>query len=131
MHEFFSFNFPLREHFFCTSTTPTSHKFPTSPSLRGTPHHPKRLEWMENYKESKRIPSSLSAIIVDKLRWEAGGLMVNVLCSCLTPPRAQLFERTITLSTAGQISIYWIAQLVFLMPVRRIVSYPWIALSKV
>ena len=36
MHEFFSFDFPLREYFFCTSTaTPRHprHKFSNGPSL--------------------------------------------------------------------------------------------------
>ena len=80
---------------------------------------------MQNHKKGKRNLSSLSTtIIVDKPRWEAGGLTVSVLCSCLTPPRAQLFERSTTLSTAGYISIYWVAQLVSLMLVLRIVIYP-------
>ena len=32
VHEFFSFNFPLREYFLCTSP-PTPHKFSNGPSL--------------------------------------------------------------------------------------------------
>ena len=31
---FFSFNFPLREYFFCISPAPTPHKFSNGPSLR-------------------------------------------------------------------------------------------------
>ena len=32
LHEFFSFNFPLREYFFCTPPPPKK-KFPNGPSL--------------------------------------------------------------------------------------------------
>ena len=31
--EFFSFNFPLRDYFFCTSPAPPPHKFSDGPSL--------------------------------------------------------------------------------------------------
>ena len=33
MQEVFSFNFPLREFFFCTSPAPPPHKFSNGPSL--------------------------------------------------------------------------------------------------
>ena len=33
MHEFFSFNFPLREYFFCTSPAPPPPKFSNGPSF--------------------------------------------------------------------------------------------------
>ena len=33
VHEFFSFNFPLREYFFCTSPAPLPYKFSNGPSL--------------------------------------------------------------------------------------------------
>ena len=33
VHEFFPFNFPLREYFFCTSPPPPSHKFSNGQSL--------------------------------------------------------------------------------------------------
>ena len=36
VHEFFSFNFPLRVFFFCTSPPPHPHKFSNGPSLRST-----------------------------------------------------------------------------------------------
>ena len=38
VHEFFSFNFPLREYIFCTSkaTPPPPHKFSNGPSLIAT-----------------------------------------------------------------------------------------------
>ena len=36
MQEFFSFNFPLREYFFFTSSAPPPHKFSNGPSLNVT-----------------------------------------------------------------------------------------------
>ena len=44
---------------------------------------------MQNHKKGKRNPSSLStAIIVDKLRWEAGGLTVSK-CTVFLPYSSQ------------------------------------------
>ena len=71
----------------------------------------------------KGSPQICPLLLFTSLRWEAGSLMVSVLCSCLTPPRTQLLERSITLSTV-YISIHWIAQLFSLMLVRRIVEKP-------
>ena len=46
MHEFFSFNFPFREYFFCTSPAP--HKFSNCPSLAN-------LESSRNHKSARPL----------------------------------------------------------------------------
>ena len=55
MHEFFSFNFPLREYFFCTSPAP--HKFSNGPSLRLSRSDPEPLPFWSKVHLQNCTPS--------------------------------------------------------------------------
>ena len=55
MHELFSFNFPLREYFFCTSPAP--HKFSNGPSLRLSRSDPEPLPFWSKVHLQNCTPS--------------------------------------------------------------------------
>ena len=54
MQEFFSFNFALREYFFCTTPAPLppAHKFSNGPFLRGTFSATKKSQLREDVRNS-------------------------------------------------------------------------------
>ena len=56
MHEFFSFNSPLREYFFCTSSPPPPDKFSNDPSLSLSRNPATLFVLRVRQSESKPVP---------------------------------------------------------------------------